>query len=114
MLYFDNFFNYPTLVEKRFDRRIYCLGTVRSDQKDMAIMKKDNDMKRGDIDFQYVNNVVALKWFDNRVVTMVGTCLDKCNKVSTVTCRVKGKSTKTPVPCPQIIKDYNSGAYERR
>ena len=52
MLYFDNFFNYPTLVEELFDRRIYCLGTVRSDQKNMAIMKKDKDMKRGDIDFQ--------------------------------------------------------------
>ena len=40
---------------------------------------------------------------------MVGTCLDECNKVSTVTPRVKGQSTKIPVPCPSIIKDYISG-----
>ena len=33
MLYFDNFFNSPTLLEKLFDRRIYCLDTVRSDRK---------------------------------------------------------------------------------
>ena len=51
MLYFDNFFNYPTLVEKLFDRGVCCLGTVRSDRGNMAIMKKDKDMKRGDIDF---------------------------------------------------------------
>ena len=38
-------------------------------------MKKDKDMKRGDIDFQYANDVVAVKWFDNRRVTMVGACL---------------------------------------
>ena len=25
--------------------------------------------------------VVAVKWFDNRGVTMVGTCLEECNKV---------------------------------
>ena len=50
MLYFDNFFNSPTLVEKHFDRGIYCLGTVQSDWKNMAIMKKDKD-KGNDIDF---------------------------------------------------------------
>ena len=50
-------------------------------------------MKRGGIDFSYANNVVAAKRFDNRRVTMVGTCLVKCNKVSTVTHRQKGQST---------------------
>ena len=34
-------------------------------------MKKDEDMKRGDIDFQNVNYMVAMKWFDNRGATMV-------------------------------------------
>ena len=109
MLYFDNFFNSTTLVEKLFDRGTYCLGTVRSDRKHMPIMKKDKDIKRGDIDFQYANNVVAVKWFDNCGVTMVGTYLEECNKVSTVTRRVKGQSANIPVPCPEIIKDYNSG-----
>ena len=33
MLYFDNYFNSPTLVEKLFDIGIYSLATVRSDQK---------------------------------------------------------------------------------
>ena len=72
-------------------------------------MKKDKDMKRGDIDFQYANNVVSVKWFDSCGVTMVGTCLEECNKVSTVTRRVKGQSVKIPVPCPEIIEDYKSG-----
>ena len=53
-------------------------------------MKKDKDMKRGDIDFQYANNLVAMKWFDNRGVTMFGRFLEYCNKVSTVTCKAKG------------------------
>ena len=42
----------------------------------MAIMKKDNDMK-SDIDSQYANNVAAVRQFDNRGVTMVGTCLEE-------------------------------------
>ena len=39
---------------------------------------------------------------------MVGTCLEECNKVSTVTRKVKRQSTKIPVLCPEIIKNYNS------
>ena len=38
-------------------------------------------MKRDDIDFQYDNNVIAVKWSDSCWVTMVGTYLVKCNKV---------------------------------
>ena len=48
------------LFEKLFDREIYCLGTVGSEWNNMAIIKKDKDMKSGDIDFQYANNVVAV------------------------------------------------------
>ena len=72
-------------------------------------MKKNKDMKRGDVDFQYANNVVIVKSFDSRGVTMVGTCLEECDKISTVSRRVKGQSAKIPVSCPEIIKDYNSG-----
>ena len=47
---------------------------------------------------------VAMKWFDNCGVPMVGTCLEECNKISTVTCRVKGQSAKIPVPCQRLSK----------
>ena len=41
-------------------------------------MKKDKDMKKGDIDFQYVNNMfVAVKWCDNYGMRMIGTCLEE-------------------------------------
>ena len=40
---------------------------------------------------------------------MVGTCLEESDKISTISRRVKGQSAKIPVPCPEIIKDYNSG-----
>ena len=44
-------------------------------------------MERGDIEFQFANNVLAVKWFDNHGVRMVGACLEERNKVSTVTRR---------------------------
>ena len=66
-------------------------------------------MKRGDINFQYVDNVVAVKRFHYRGVTMAGTYLEECNQVSTITHRVKGQSGKISIPCSDIFKDSNSG-----
>ena len=80
-LYLNNFFNSPALVAKLFDKGIYCISTVRTDRKNMAVMKKDNTMKRGDIYFQYGDNIVAVKWYDNRGVTLAGTCLKGFNKI---------------------------------
>ena len=31
-VYFDNFFNSPTLVKKLFEKNIYAIGTVRSNE----------------------------------------------------------------------------------
>ena len=78
MLCFGSSFNFPTLVEKLFYWGIYCIGTVHRDQKYLAIMKEDKDMKRGDINCQYVNNmVVTVKWCDNYGMKMIGTCLEE-------------------------------------
>jgi hypothetical protein len=75
----------------------------------MLKMKTDKEMKRGDIDFQYANNIAAVKWFDNRGMNLVGTNVEGCNLVTSVMRRAKGQSSKMAVSCPQMIKDYNSG-----
>ena len=74
-------------------------------------MAKDKDSKKGAVNFQYVNNVVPVKWLDNHGVAMVGKCLGECSKVSTVTvqlCRVKRQHVKIHTLCPEIMNDYNS------
>jgi len=35
-VYFDNFFNSPTLVKKLFEKNIYAIGTVRSRRKQVS------------------------------------------------------------------------------
>ena len=57
-------------MAKLFDKGIYCIDRVRTDRKNIVVMKKDNAMKRGDKDFQYADNTVAVKWYDNRGVTL--------------------------------------------
>ena len=65
-------------------------------------------MKKGDIDFQYTKNGVAVEWFDNSEVKRVGTCLEE-SKEKYQQLRVKEQTAKIPVPYPEIIKYYNSG-----
>ena len=97
-------------MAKLFDKGIiHCIGTVRTDRKNMAAMKKDNTMKRSDIDLQYADNIAAVKWYDSRGVTLVGLCLESCNQISSVSCRVESKIAKISVPCPSIVKEYNNG-----
>ena len=107
-LYFDNFFNSPLLVNKLYEKGLYCVGTVRKDRRNMAVMPNDSNMKRGDIEFQFSENIAAVKWFDNRGVTLVGTALEGCDQISSVSRRAKGQSSKVTVPCPKMVKDYNS------
>ena len=41
ILFFDNFFNSPALIDKLFEDGIYAIGTMRSNQKQMPILKEN-------------------------------------------------------------------------
>ena len=70
----------------------------------MAIVNRDKYTKIGDIGFQCASNVISVKWFDNRGVTMIGNCLEECNNMSTVKITVKGQSAKMAFQCTDISK----------
>ena len=45
-VYFDNFFNSPTLIEKLFQKDIYGIGTVQANRKKMSKMINDKQRLR--------------------------------------------------------------------
>ena len=47
-VFFDSFFNSPTLIQMLYDNKLYGLGTARSDRINMPQMKNDKEMKHGD------------------------------------------------------------------
>lgn len=109
-LYFDNFFNSPTLIHKLYDRGIYAVGTQRSNRKFVPDMKPDKEMTknpRGDIDIRYSKKAICCKWYDNKPVLMMGSNVEGIDDISTIPRRMKGASSKTPVQCPEMIKLYN-------
>ena len=107
-VFFDNFFNSPTLIQKLHDNGLYGLGTARSDRINMPQMKKDKEMKPGDYQCKFYNHIACIKWYDSKSVMLLGSHLEEITSISTVQRRLKGSSSKIPVNWSNGIKLYNS------
>ena len=106
-VYFDNFFNSPKLIEKLFQKGIYGVGTVRANRKQMPKMINDKQMKKVGCEFLFSGNTMACKWIDNRSVLLLSLSFEGMNDIVSER-REKGSMTKSSVPCPKVVKLYNS------
>ena len=108
-VFFNKFFNSPSLITKLYDRGLYGVGTSRKDRVGMPEMMVDRKMRRGDHDYMYSDKVGCCKWFDRRSVLMLFSNIEGMSTTSTILCRQKGSASKILVPCPDVIKMYNQG-----
>ena len=106
-VYFDNFFNSPKLIEKLFQKGISGVGTVRANRKQMPKMINDKQMKKVGCEFLFSGNTMACKWIDNRSVLLLSLSFEGMNDIVPER-REKGSMTKSSVPCPKVVKLYNS------
>ena len=83
-IFFDNFFNSPSLIIKLFEKGLYGIGTTRVNRKGIPKMKPDKEMKRGDHEYQFTDKVACCKWFDRRSVTMLFSNIPGMQSTSTV------------------------------
>ena len=72
-------------------------------------MKPEKQIKRRDHQYQFTEKVACCKWFDRQSVKMLFSNSSGMQLTSTVQWRMKGSSTKIPVPCPDVIKTHNQG-----
>lgn len=115
ILCFDNFFTSIELMHRlRNEYGIFSLGTVRSNRLHGAQEKLPTDKnlkKKGRGSHAQVvsnrNKMVVAKWYDNKCVTVASTFVDSY-PLQTVPRYNKILRKKVPVPCPRMIKEYNS------
>ena len=105
----DNFFNSSKLIEKLFQKGIYGIGTVWANRKQMPKMIEDKQIKRRDCKFLFSGNTMTCKWMDNWSVLLLSSALEGMNNILSVRRKEKGSKTKSLVPCPKVVKLYNSG-----
>lgn len=108
-VYFDNFFNSPTLQLELLRKNLKACGTVRSNRKHTPTgFPSDKKMKRGDIVSKVSNGVYCTKWMDNRAVFMCTNFISHLIETQ-VKRRQSGSANKINIPCPLVIQKYNKG-----
>ena len=105
-VFFDNFFTCPALLVKLLEMRIYVTGTVRTNRKNMPVLKHGKEMKRGKNDWFSSNHLSAIKWMDNKSVILLSNYFNP-KETQQIERRVKGSKDKVKVTCPSVIQEYN-------
>ena len=116
----DRFFTSPTLVRSLLDQGIHAIGSCNPNRKGWptgcnfspseyktSAQKKE---LRGQVRYAVTNDkkMLALCWFDNKPVYMLGTCFqpDGC-VVMRKQVEANGKKSKVRINFPQLIDQYN-------
>lgn len=110
VVYFDNYFTSLELVCRL--REVYgilCLGTIRTNRIQCDMPKSSRKAIRGTVyqKCDNVNKIVFVKWVDNKDVHLVSNYVG-VDPQSTVRRYCKAENKKIEIPCPRIVKDYNS------
>ena len=111
-IYFDNFFSSHKLMIKLRDKQFHATGTVREPRLVDSVLQSSkvlNKKERGAYDFSFdrINEVLAVKWHDNAVVTLVSNFQSVQPLLTTKRfCRSERKTVT--VSQPNLVASYNS------
>ena len=103
----DNFFTSYQLLKTLKERGLYAVGTVRESRKGLPdILKRIDRMQRGEFMFRTKGCVAAIKWQDNKPVTVLSTYHNP--KQVTSVKRKNRDGTSSIIPCHATVAEYNS------
>ncbi|KAK6183184.1 hypothetical protein SNE40_010712 [Patella caerulea] len=112
-LFVDNFYTGATLFQDLLFHRTLACGAIRENRKGFPKSKLNYSLKgakRGSIRWIRDNNLLFLRWKDNRDVTM---CSTFHNAASSDSVKRKTKNSQTgkfetiDIPFPPSVKEYN-------
>lgn len=112
-VYFDNYFNCPTLQVYLEKETVHCIGTVRINRVTGISMPSDKEMKqkgRGSFEEKVATldgiQLSCTRWQDNRAVTLLSTFVG-AEPVLTAPRWSQKEKERRDIPCPSVIGAYN-------
>ena len=110
-IYADNFFSSLQLVKELKEKSIWYVGTVRENRLKGCSLKPEKELKkqaRGSYHalVEAGSNITVVRWLDNRKVDLISSC-SGVDPVSTASRYDRKEKEIVPIPCPNIVKDYN-------
>ncbi|XP_054746160.1 piggyBac transposable element-derived protein 3-like [Anastrepha obliqua] len=112
-LYFDNWFTSVSLLISLKEMGIFATGTVRKNRISNCQLLSDAELKkrgRGSFDMkcEINNNILCVKWFDNKPVPLISSC--ESNEPVGICKRWNPKEKAyIDVARPAIVASYNKG-----
>jgi len=110
-VYADNLFTCAPLLVKLKERGMLYTGTVRQNRMAGCELKAEQELKRDgrgsyDTKTEITHNISAVRWYDNRVVTLMSTAsgVDPIGKAKRWN---KAAKEYKEVTVPAVIVDYN-------
>lgn len=101
-LYTDNYYTSVELAEELLSRDTYLCGTIRSNRKRLALsVTKPKKMTSGDCVYRRNDNMLLLRWYDKRPVTILST-IHSAHEVKTN----KLDKNNQPIYKPVAIQEY--------
>lgn len=108
-LYFGRFFSSVPLIERLQQLNLHGTGTImlnRISERRSLNLKADNRMQRGESQQFCCDDVVIVKWKDNKSVLMISNCTGADDTIQ-IKRWDKIRKGYVDVPCPKIISNYN-------
>ena len=105
-VFMDNYFSSIPLMEELKNKEVLACGTIRSNRKDFPKLKEDKCLTRGQYDYRSTpSGITVFKWKDSKAVHFIS----NYHGIEETSVQRKQKDgSKVTVPCPQVVKDYNS------
>jgi hypothetical protein len=109
-LYLDNWYSSPDLFRRLTDRQTNAIGTVRPNRKNMPPDISKNKLKRGEHEIWSANNILCVKWKDNKDVHFLSTKHKSADVTGTRKLRrKKGQTPRGEVKKPKCAIAYQKG-----
>lgn len=105
---FDNFFTGCEIMDYLYERKIFAVGTVRSNRKGLPEMIKKGGktkLKKNEHQWSTSPPISAISWMDTKVVNVLTTAFDP-SVIEIVKRRQKDGSLKE-IECPAAVAEYS-------